>query len=704
MENFNTIQGLREVRFSRAIIPPNAVETKICTLDTADASNQLICVAIYARFKLNDGGYSCQLVFARTKIVPKDMSIPRAELLAATLNATTGQVVKISFGEYFETSMKLTDSQIALYWINSSRSELKLWARNRVIEINRLTELDSWRYVKSCDMIADLGTRKGARIEDMNSTGDWMNGKPWMRLPECEFPVKSVSQITLCGTDKSEASNECNKSDVTELICSTNSWCYARYGGFSGVAVPDKVKSRYEFSQYVIDPNRFRLRKIVRILSLVYLFVKKCYSCCGLLDRLREHPKVSLDTVPSIFACEGDQFIVTTGSQDGGNQFRCPAGRVVRVSNDETKLALTYLFRKATEEVKKFVDKRSYESISSEVEGILYYTGRILPSMEDRGGPQLSDVMFDLSKTTFCVPLTDKHSPIAYSIVNEVHSHHPDVKHSGVETTLRHVQLVAYVIGGRELVKKYGKNCTRCRILNKNTVKVLMGPVHEGQIKVAPVFYRTQVDLFGHFDSFDLTNKRKTIKIWFVIFCCLATSAIDIRVMEDYSTDAFLLAFVRFACRFGFPKMLLPDEGSQLVKGCKTMVLQFTDIKSRLYTEFGIDFEVCPVGAHYMHGKVERKIQQVKKSITINMDNNRLSVLQWESLMSQVANGINNLPLGIGNKVECLEDLDIITPNRLLLGRNNNRCPSGPLSAQESFKRILETNEEIYNTWFRRIP
>ena len=57
-------------------------------------------MAIYARFKLTDGGYSCQLVFARTKIVPKDMSIPRAELLAATLNATTGHVVKISFGEY----------------------------------------------------------------------------------------------------------------------------------------------------------------------------------------------------------------------------------------------------------------------------------------------------------------------------------------------------------------------------------------------------------------------------------------------------------------------------------------------------------------------------------------------------------------------------------------------------------------------------
>ena len=38
------------------------------------------------------------------------MSVPREELLAATLNATTGHVVKTSFGNYFEKSMKLTDS------------------------------------------------------------------------------------------------------------------------------------------------------------------------------------------------------------------------------------------------------------------------------------------------------------------------------------------------------------------------------------------------------------------------------------------------------------------------------------------------------------------------------------------------------------------------------------------------------------------
>ena len=200
---------------------------------------------------------------------------------------------------------------------------------------------------------------------------------------------------------------------------------------------------------------------------------------------------------------------MATGSQDGGSPFLCClAGWEVRVSNMRSNLPRPICFARRQEVKNKYINTRSYVSISSKIEGILYYTGRIY-LLGRNVLNRKSDVMFDLSKTTLCVPITD--FPTAYSIVNEVHSHHPDAKHSGVETILRYVQLVAYVISGRELVKKYGKNCTRRRILNKNVVKVLMGSSHEGQIKVAPAFFRTQVDLFGPLNSYDPTSKRKPL-------------------------------------------------------------------------------------------------------------------------------------------------------------------------------------------------
>ena len=55
-------------------------------------------------------------------------------------------------------------------------------------------------------------------------------------------------------------------------------------------------------------------------------------------------------------------------------------------------------------------------------------------------------------------------------------------------------------------------------------------------------------------------------------------------------------------------------EGSKLVKGCKIMKLEYFGIKYKLHEKFGVEFEACPVGAHYMHGKVEGKIKHLQES------------------------------------------------------------------------------------------
>ena len=57
------------------------------------------------------------------------------------------------------------------------------------------------------------------------------------------------------------------------------------------------------------------------------------------------------------------------------------------------------------------------------------------------------------------------------------------------------------------------------------------------------------------------------------------------------------------------------------------MELSFHDVKHRLNVEYGIEFDTCPVGGHNMHGKVERKIQQVKLSIDKQFQKERLSVI-----------------------------------------------------------------------------
>ena len=62
----------------------------------------------------------------------------RAELRVTSLNAACGLVVKLSFDDMHKKCWKLIVSQVVLHWIRCTRSTLRMWVRNRVIEINRL--------------------------------------------------------------------------------------------------------------------------------------------------------------------------------------------------------------------------------------------------------------------------------------------------------------------------------------------------------------------------------------------------------------------------------------------------------------------------------------------------------------------------------------------------------------------------------------
>ena len=160
--------------------------------------------------------------------------------------------------------------------------------------------------------------------------------------------------------------------------------------------------------------------------------------------------------------------------------------------------------------------------------------------------------------------------------------------------------------------------------------------------------------------------------------------------MEDYSTSAFLSSFIRFSVDVGYPKKMICDSGSQLIKGCESMQLSFRDLQFQLRQESaGIEFEVVPVGGHNMNGRVERKIREIRKSMETSLSNERLSILDWETLASCISNQINNMPLALGSSKSNLEALDILTPNRLKMGRNNERSPEG-LFTITHFEKAIE--------------
>ena len=340
-------------------------------------------------------------------------------------------------------------------------------------------------------MIADIGTRPVHDISVVNESSDWINGYPWMKQAEESLPFKTIHDIQLTGDEMDAVKKESLDSDwITEkyqpetgevdngvLAMFTHhldkaltslsmdiSCCYSHFvhdslsvnqtpcqscTSFNNLciiaqrlvnaftAVPADVKNHYEYSDYLLDPNKFGYERVIRIMGLVYRYVNNLKAS---LTQKR--------TLVSIY--------------DGFFEKESPLVLTERELSD----AKSYFFRKATAEVKHFAKPSEYETISKEENGILFYTGRILPTekiLDVR--EQMTDAMKDLSATSFCVPLIHKHSPLAYSIVNEIHWHSSVAQHSGIETVWRYVLQIAFIIGGRSVVKKVNLNCVRCRFL-----------------------------------------------------------------------------------------------------------------------------------------------------------------------------------------------------------------------------------------------
>ena len=369
-----------------------------------------------------------------------------------------------------------------LHWLHNKDKQLKLWIRNRVIEINRFTDLESWFYVKSCDMIADIGTRRRSSLKDVNRDSIWINGYQWMTLESKLFPTLTIDEIKLNQQEIAAMRKE-NQGKILKVPETNHEEISTEnYHSNCNISnrVPSEVEERYQYSNYIIDPNKHKFTTVCRILAFIQKFI----------TNLKQSVKTSKN-----YQTNKEKIVIKTKSDISTD-----------LSKQELEKTTQYFFKKGTEEIKHFLKESQYKKISKEKDGILFYTGRILPTQNVSIVGRMTEAMKDLTATTFCVPVLEKHSPIAYSIISEVHWRNQNAKHGGVETVLRYSNLTAYIIEGRELVKRIKRDCERCKILAKRTTEVSLGSVSATNITITPAFYYTQVDLAGPFKAYTLHN------------------------------------------------------------------------------------------------------------------------------------------------------------------------------------------------------
>ena len=83
--------------------------------------------------------------------------------------------------------------------------------------------------------------------------------------------------------------------------------------------------------------------------------------------------------------------------------------------------------------------------------------------------------------------------------------------------------------------------------------------------------------------------------------------------MECRSSVAVCCSLTRLGYEVGFPTHFLVDQDSALLKVLSEAEINLMDAQYAIKKAVRIDFNTCPVGGHYYHGLVKRKIRSVQE-------------------------------------------------------------------------------------------
>lgn len=160
-----------------------------------DASQRAYGACVYIRSQVGSNDYQSYLLCSKSRVTPlKVVSLPRLELLGALVLARLIDRIKSSL-EFADVKTFLwSDSTITLNWISSPSRKWSVFVANRVGEIQRLTEITSWRHVKSSDNPADELSR-GLLPDSLIDSAMWWHGPAYLCLPKDKWPSGTFSKL-----------------------------------------------------------------------------------------------------------------------------------------------------------------------------------------------------------------------------------------------------------------------------------------------------------------------------------------------------------------------------------------------------------------------------------------------------------------------------------------------------------------------------
>ena len=152
-----------------------------------DASQSAYGVVSYLRVIDSDGRIYCSFLLCKSRLAPsKQVTIPRLELVAATMSIRLNKVLKKELEIPIDTITFWSDSMTVLRYIANESRRFHTYVANRVAFIREDSSPSQWRYIDSGSNPADDASR-GTTAESFIKNDRWIKGPAFLLKQESEW-------------------------------------------------------------------------------------------------------------------------------------------------------------------------------------------------------------------------------------------------------------------------------------------------------------------------------------------------------------------------------------------------------------------------------------------------------------------------------------------------------------------------------------
>ena len=602
---------------------------------------------IFLRWELLNGSYKCVPVLIKSFVAPlKKKTIPRLELM--------GCLTLTRKNDTCRTSLQFANIQDCrrIFWVDSST--VLSWIKTPSQKFKpfvsaRVAEIQETVGVDDFRYIRSKSNPADTltRGTELSRLTDWLEGPTFLQLPEANWPSFQVEDQSI-HVEEAEVFKEMKTSEKADTSSK------------HGVAISDVNAVKHEAT--TVEANV----KLEEDNTILHQLLKTCSTFSKIRRTLAYVRR---------FAQNARKKNANTGP----------------ITVQELKESENQLFKWSQLHLDpSVIDKKLIPSLDED--GLIRAHGRL----EDaRSLPQEMRNPIILPRDHLLVKLLLRHL-------------HTKRAHCGYKSLIHEARRKYWIIGVRSMSKALTSKCITCKKLRKKPLDQLMGQIPSLRVAAGfPPFSNTAIDMFG---PLHIKLNRKTLKeAQVIIFTCMTTRAVHLELVNDKTSDAFLMAFRRFASLRGHPSVCWSDCGTNFV-GAQAYLQEIMrnwnipKIESVLSEDFCCDFKWLWNIPHASHqnGVVETLIKSVRQSLDATCKSRAFTEEQWRTFLSETTYIINGRPLYPSSND--IWEGPPITPNDILMGHHlppPQPEPEERINPRHLLRSTQDRVNEFWKCWMR---